>query len=87
MSIIIIVLVLSLILATFMFAGLAWLVHSLCSEVVEEDDMPQQLSSKSDSWVSAIHAFPVLRFWLIKKRPLLFYRRDRRGRFRRIRRY
>jgi len=78
---------LPVVLAFLAFAGFVWFLRFVTSEVVDERDLPQHLSFRWGSVSNALLGVPVLRWWVTRKRPLLFYNRDRRGRFRRIRRY
>lgn len=73
-----------LILAVFF---LSRLIRAVQSETILEDDLPHFLHSESSASKRAFFLSPVFRFWLKKETPLLFYHRDRRGRFRRIKRY
>jgi len=63
------------------------LVRAVQSETIMEDDLPHFLHSKASPSKRGFFLSPFFRFWVKSKPTLLFYNRDRRGRFRRIKRF
>jgi len=63
------------------------LIRAVQSETIIDDDFPHFLRTRTSPSKRGFTLHPILRFWLKRKPPLLFYQRDRRGRFRKIKRY